>query len=60
MDDAAREEALCLWELSQGETRIPVWLDCDTGSYSISDLIVSICRDDGDWHDNQMFNVRYK
>ncbi|QDS73685.1 hypothetical protein FKW77_002978 [Venturia effusa] len=34
MDDAAREKAAQLLGLAQGEAKIPVWLDCDTGSFT--------------------------
>lgn len=49
MDDAAREKALQLLGVGQVGTKIPVWLDCDTGScaYFTSDLIiVSISTDE--------------
>lgn len=36
MDDAAREKASRLLDLASGGTKIPVWLDCDTGSFSHS------------------------
>lgn len=44
MNEAAREKAVQLLGLAQGGEKIPVWLDCDTGSWphSTSDLIVSI------------------
>lgn len=44
MNDAAREKAEQLLGLAQKGTKIPVWLDCDTGScpHSTSDLTISI------------------
>jgi hypothetical protein len=30
-DDAARSAARQLWSLKDGEEKIPIWVDCDTG-----------------------------
>lgn len=63
MDDASREKAVQLLGLAQGGVpKIPVWLDCDTGSFthSNSDLTVSILSPVSFSHDDQMLDVRYR